>query len=96
MTREQIEELREMQASVPPGVEVDTWRLDPDDFEDLLAAAERVLLLEDVLAAAKAYITTTSPDVSGMDFDDVMQAVDYARKCQDNLRAAIDRAEVKP
>lgn len=73
-----------MQASVPPGVEVDTWRLDPDDFEDLLAAAERVLLLEDVLAAAKVVREGNTLCRAGACCD----------SC-DELRAAIDRVEGK-
>lgn len=85
MTPEQIEDLREMQAAVPPGVEVGTWRLDPDTFDALLAAAERALALEDVLAAAKEVREDGA-------------LCDKARNCDycDALRAAIDRAEGKP
>lgn len=76
-----------MQASVPPGVEVDTWRLDPDDFEDLLAAAERALLLEDVLSAAQQFVSVTI-------CADGHTTHPRCRRC--GLRAAIDRAEGKP
>ncbi len=82
MTKEQIEELRrdygeELRHRV-------ACELSTPEMEALLAAAERALLLEDVLRAAKLWIG-----------DRVRIGAPHGKR-EAELRAAIDRAEGKP
>lgn len=79
MTREQIEELRSSLVREPFAALVTVERSEADT---LLAAAERALLLEDVLAAAKVVLS---------DVDDAWLFGSNIQK----LRSAIDRAEGK-
>lgn len=78
MTRERIEELRRTYAA--PGVADSYWI---QHVMPLLAAAERALLLEDVLVVAK-------------EFADAIAVHPLCDCAVCDLRAAIDRAEGKP
>ena len=79
MTREQIEYKRKACLD-------GTWIPDGDEYLDLLAAAERALVLEDVLAAAKELHAEWVLDYASLKTDALI----------DELRAAIDLAEGKP
>ncbi len=84
MTREQIAELRKERH----------WL--HDDKLALLAAAERALLLEDVLAAAKDYMERLLESRDNED-DEMQPYLDDNEECAwDKMCAAIDRAEGEP